>query len=93
MASQRLSFMLNRRGDTSKNTASIYAQLQGPAQRAASQSTMNEAVAKGVPVEVTDPATGATLLSYSKAPSYDSAKRSADIASYRATIDPSQLAK
>jgi len=91
MATQnRYAFLLNKRGKL--NTSDIYAQLQAPAQRAAYQSTLSDYASVG-PYVQTDPITGESHLVNQIAPSYDDAKRAANIAVYMKTIDPSQLAK
>lgn len=108
MAKSR-SFTLSRAGRADPND--IFAQLQAPAQRAASLKVMSEAVSKGVPTivppiervpTVTPPHAGEQskipnepvfrpTIIYNKAPTYEAARRAADVAAMKQTIDPKQL--
>lgn len=95
---QPLAYMMNRRSSNEAATRNLYAQLQAPDQRVAVQSTMNNAVSKGVPTitDVLDPFTGQSAgssITYNPAPSYSDARRAADVAAYKVTIDPTQLAR
>lgn len=93
---KRSNLTVNRRGDTSRNMADLYAQLQAPAQRAAARKTMQESVTKGIPIlEPLYDKNGQVIdanIIYGKTPSYEVARRAADVAAYAKTIDPRQLA-